>query len=330
MVFMSINIKKLLLSFLMVLTINLSYAQKAATSHYPWFPFQWLGSKINCKDQSKLAMAIPVSFNDRKGNMLLQFDLGSDATIMYENSLASYYETMEEVKALLPAKLDTGRSSAGILHASLKPLTLKIGPNIKTDAGIFLNYGSKIAKDSLSTGKENLVGSLGADFTKDKVLIIDYAGARMCVLDTLDSHLKKEIDFVDCKLQKGRMLLPLKIADQMKWVLFDTGASLFDLGTTRENWQQLSTTQLPVDSLVAGSWGKKTNFYKGMIKSKVYLGKVQLKNPAAWYSDNPLLEDFYKSEAIFALVGNSLFFEDTVVIDFKNAKFGILKKKRVL
>lgn len=102
-------------------------------------------------------MAIPVSFNDRTGNMLLQFDLGSDATIMYENSLASYYDTMEEVKAL----------------------TLKIGPNIKTDAGIFLNYGSKIAKDSLSTGKENLVGSLGADFTKDKVLIIDYVGTRI-------------------------------------------------------------------------------------------------------------------------------------------------------
>lgn len=328
---MSLNTKKLLLSFLMTgLTINLSYAQKAATSHYPWFPFQWLGSKISGKYHPKLAMAIPVSFNDRKGNMLLQFDLGSDGTIMYENSLANYYNTTEEVKALLPAKLDTVRSSAGILHAALKPVALKIGPNLKTDAGIFLDYGSKIAKDSLRTGKENLVGSLGADFTKDKVLIIDYVGTRMCILDNLDNRLKKEVDFVDCKLQKGRILLPFKIADQMKWVLFDTGASLFDLGTTKENWGQLSATQLPVDSLVAGSWGKKTNFYKGMIKSKIYLGKAQLKNPSVWYSDNPLLEDFYKSEELFALAGNSLFLEDTVIIDFKHAKFGILKKKGVL
>lgn len=327
---MSLNTKKLLLSLLMALTINFSYAQKAAKNHYPWFPFQWLGSKISGKYYQKLAMAIPVSFNDRKGNMLLQFDLGSDATSMYENSLASYYDAMEEVKALLPAKLDTGRSSAGLLHASLKPVTLKIGPNTKTDAGIFLNYGAKIAKDSLRTGKENLVGTLGADFSRDKVLIIDYVGQRMCVLDSVDNQLKKEVDFVDCKLQRGRMLLPLKVADQLKWVLFDTGASLFDLGTTKESWQQLSATKLPIDSLVAGSWGKKTNFYKGMIKSKVYLGKAQLKNPSAWYSDNQLLEDFYKSEKLFALVGNSLFFEDVVVIDFKNAKFGILKKNRVL
>lgn len=300
-----------------------SSKNNSPSDNYSWFSFSWYAAKISGKNFDKVAMLVPVKVNDLNADFTLQFDLGSDATLVYGNTISSYYNESEIKNFLIESSKSTDNGGKTVYKT--KGLVYYLGKLSKDNLVYKESYGDEIPKDSLFNKKPKHIGTLGADMFNNKILIIDYPNKRMCVLDSLDSHLKKTTTFVEAKSNNGRLHIPITIDNKIHWFMFDTGASLFPINTNKELWNSLVDQTAKTDTIIANSWGEKVKFYGRPIKEKVYLGKRKLENDYAWYNDNKRLQEFNKAENIDGLTGNAFFVNNIVVLDFKNKKFGVVK-----
>ncbi|PIF45182.1 hypothetical protein CLU96_2183 [Chryseobacterium sp. 52] len=319
------KIKQLLLMFGFVSILagcTASNKNIPSAESYSWFPFSWYSAKISGKNFDKVAMLVPVKVNDVKADFTLQFDLGSDATLIYGNTINSYYRDNEIKNFLIENSKSTDDGGKTIYKT--KGLIYHLGKLSKDHLIYKENYGDKIPMDSLFNKKPKHIGTLGADVFNNKILIIDYPNKRMCVLDSLDSYWRKVTTFVDARSNNGRLHIPLTMANKTHWFLFDTGASLFPINTNKELWTSLVDQTAKTDTIIANSWGEKVKFFGRPIKEKVYLGKRKLENDYAWYNDNKRLQEFNKAENIDGLTGNAFFVNNVIVLDFKNKKFGVV------
>ncbi|ARS38983.1 hypothetical protein CA265_04550 [Sphingobacteriaceae bacterium GW460-11-11-14-LB5] len=248
------------------LTFANGYAQKKTLplNSYKWFPFMWHAAKISGKQFDKVAILVPAKIDRIPAGFILQFDLGSDATSVYGNTLSSYY-TPQEYDAFI-VKSAKYTSDAGHTSYDTKGLQLKFGAFSVNNILLKDKYGDEIPKDSLYTKSPKILGTLGADAFKDKILVIDYSKQRMCVLDEMDDFLKKKTTFVETRYQKGRLHIPFTIKNNTYWLLFDTGASLFPINTNKNIWTQLVGESISKDTIEANSWGEKVKFYAATSK----------------------------------------------------------------
>ncbi|WP_426062319.1 hypothetical protein, partial [Hymenobacter sp. B1770] len=106
-----------------------------------------------------------------------------------------------------------------------------------------------------------------------------------------------------------------------------TGASLFPLSTDSATWQTLVRPGTRVDTLNVSSWGEQVAFYGAPMQHPAYLGNVRLPPSKAWFTRSQRHLDFNKSERVAALTGNAFFLENVVVLDFVNARFGVVNDR---
>jgi hypothetical protein len=321
------NLKTLLSVLVLVWIVagcSVSKPKQSKTDEYSWFPFSWYAATISGKQFDKVAMLIPAKVNDLKASFTFQFDLGSNGTSIYGNTIKNYYSD-SAMKDLLHGS-QKSFNDGGVTTYRTKNFAVQLNKLSVTDISYMENYGEAIPVDSLFTQTEKHVGTLGANVFKDKVLIIDYPNQRMCVLDSVDSYWEKRSTFVDAQSTKGRLHIPLTIKGKVYWFLFDTGASLFPVNTHKALWNDIVDHTAPVDTIVANSWGEKVGFFGAPIKEQVYLGSRLLDPSKAWYNENKRLLAFNASEKIEGTSGNAYFFSNTVVLDFRNKRFGVVGK----
>ncbi|NVO85650.1 hypothetical protein [Hymenobacter terrestris] len=290
---------------------------------YPWFPFIWHTAKFSGKEY-KAAILVPVKVKDLSANFIAQFDLGSDATMLYGEALKNYFAT----PAQLYAQLDTtrsGMSDSGIRNYGTKGLPISFGTTQVAHPLFMAGYGDLVPVDSLYTKSQKSVGTIGGDFVAGKVLVIDYPQQRMCVLDSVDAYWQSKTTFVKSRVRNNRMHIPLTIGSRTYWVLFDTGSSLFTLTTDEQTWRGIARPGGPTDTLVVNSWGKPVAFYAAPAQLAVYLGAQQLPPASAWFTRDQRQLEFMKAAKIDGLTGNALFQNDVIVLDFKRNRFGIVK-----
>ena len=166
------------------------------------------------------------------------------------------------------------------------------------------------------------IGTIGVNLFKEKILIIDYPSQQIALLDSIPLQYKKLDTYIDISLdRRGRIHLPININGISKNVLFDTGSSMFPLMTSSDNWQKY-TNGIKQDSVLTSTWGNYYYTYAANSKN-VSIGNRALSDKRVF--DAPYLNDFFEQENIWGIMGNAHFFEDLVVIDFKNLKFGWIK-----
>lgn len=316
-----------ILFFILFTSCIFSFGQKRPlnkTISSKWLSFSWYSDSVSGRWFDKLAVMLPVRVNNIKARFTAQFDLGSSETILYGNVLKHYFPGQPALYSLL----DTTRratSDAGVVNYPSRKIDLHIGNYITRDLLFFENYGDEVPRDSLFTTSEKHIGTIGATFTNDKVLIIDFPRNRMCILDTMTKYWSSKADFVDCRIKNNRIHLPLTINGKLHWIMFDTGASIFPLSTGKKMWESMVDTTEKPDTLLVNSWGEKVPYYGATMRNDIYLGSYKLPAGKAWYNENERLLDFNKGEGIDGTTGNAYFFQNTIIIDFKNKRFGILK-----
>ncbi|WP_293944758.1 MULTISPECIES: aspartyl protease family protein [unclassified Sphingobacterium] len=287
-----------------------------------WIKFTWESATLSNKYFPKFAMLVPIKINGLNANFELQFDLGANTSVLYGNILNSYFSE-SEIKNML---IDSTKLSSNdkISYHATKGIDMLAG-NFKIEKITYMeNYGKAIPKDSLFTKTPKHIGSLGADAFVDKILIIDFPSKKMCVLDTLKGHWKSRTTFVQAQSKRGRLHVPLKINQETHWFLFDTGASLFPINTNKKLWTEIVQENTKADTLITSSWGENINFYGKMTAKNIYLGDKKLEKNYAWYSENKRLMEFNTAENIDGLIGNAYFFNEIIILDFKNNRFGIV------
>lgn len=275
----------------------------------------------------KTAMSVPVKIGEMPYPFDAQFDLGASATMVYGNTFAPYMQKHSEIKQ----RLDTTRTVniQGERCAILSKIDLTLGETAfpQTDVVLFSNYGDAMTADSVGTSSVKHIGTIAADLFNTGVLVIDYPGERLCGMKNVPQAWEQEFEFVDIDYdaEMNWILIPLKIGGEVRKVLFDTGSSMFSLLSSPSHIAGIADTTNCTDSLSVGAWENTVQVHGYAPHAAVQFGSVAF-TPHSVYA-SPYLDDQTLEEAGFwGIVGNRYFLDRTIIVDYRNKRFGISRK----
>jgi len=100
--------------------------------------------------------------------------------------------------------------------------------------------------------------------------------------------------------------------------MFDNGSSIFPIITLEKNIANYSTSA-DIDTIKISSWGKMHDVTGKLIKDTFELAGQKFSNVKVYANHSGLGID-HKTDG---MAGNALFWNKTIIIDFKNKKFGV-------
>lgn len=299
----------------------------ASSQQLEWVKFEWVGDSIGNHYMDKTAIDIPVKIDSMPYRFTMQLDLGASNSMLYGLTLAPYLQVNKDLKN----KIDTAEKTwiDSKRYPTFKGINLRLD-NVdfrNVHLGYYSNYGDSLTPDSVKTNSAKEIGTIGFDFFKDKVLVIDYPNQRMCVTDAIPEIYANKGGFIDCKFQDGVIMVPFTIGGKIEWLMFDTGSSIFPLSTNKKNAEMVAGENTPIiDSISVSSWGKMIPFYAKKINTRIKLGSYVILPSIVYYNNLPW-DYFFTSHNIWGITGNIFFLKDVVVLDFKNQKFGVIGNK---
>lgn len=300
------------------LTDKSSYSNweiKNTSQTISWAKFEWTNEKLGDKHFEKTAMFIPCKIEGIENPVTFQFDLGSDLTGVYENTYKSFYKQTPE----LEQKIKRYKSVFQFWNnkKSFKNLNIQFGNYSASNesAFVFENYGDKI---EINNSKDTIhIGTIGADIFKNRVLIIDYPKKQFAICEKIPEIYKPK--FVDIELDRqGRIILPMIIKNKNYRIMFDNGSSIFPIITDAKNISNFSTSA-DIDTIQVSSWGQQHGVTGKMITDTFELAGQKFGNVKVYANHKGLGID-HKTDG---MTGNALFWDKTIIIDFKNKKFGV-------
>ncbi len=291
-----------------------SCSQKSSLN---WIPFIWQGDTISGKYIDKAYLYIPVTIDDLPYHFTMQLDLGTNETVFYGNPIDPYLEEY----ASLANKLD----SVDLFNGMFSNINLKMGTiefaGIST--GYLKGFGEKPPKDSIYSNTPKHIGTIAPDIFQNKILVIDYKSCRLAVTDSLPAEYEN-LSAEKFEIENGIIKLPFRINGEESKLMFDTGSSPFPLVTSKERALEIS------DSIITDSlsgplwWGTEITFYGLDVNKPIEFGGKLLKNSKVYYDKERLWENgVFKPFNIWGLTGNAYFFDNIVIIDYKNKLFRV-------
>ena len=312
-------IKKIVTLFIL---IGCSFAHG---QNIKWIPFEWISDSSSGRYFEKAAIDVPVQIEDISDNLYMQLDLGAITTVLYEKSFAPYLSLHQNLLNRLDTTLTftiEGKTNPKFRDIQMKLGDVEIGEH---NIGLFQNYGTIISKDSIGNSKRKLIGTLGPDIFKDKVLVINFPEQKISILSSVNELPKEDIaniKFIPFLVSRNRIKIPMEINGKVEHVLYDTGSSIFPLNTSKEQVMEFPNATV-TDSLKVNSWGEQITLYGVQLGSPVSIGNQSFSGVTAYYDERSVASDFFKRENIWGFAGNTLFLDKTLVIDYKNKTIGI-------
>lgn len=315
---------RLIACLLLFVSLYFSAAAQQKTS-LSWIHFDWQSEDLDGRTFDKAGIMLPIKIAGIPYAFKAQFDLGAPTSMLYGNALAPYLDKFPALKN----KIDT---TSKVWIESQERLTFK-DLDLQLDKinfpgkrlGYFNGFGDTLTVDSIHTSTVKLIGTIGSDIYKEKVLIIDFPHQRICITESVPTAYLKA-SFVPCAMGNGLLRLPFTFNDQKVDVLFDTGSSIFSLITIPKNLSMVAAPDAPiVDSLTINSWQTKRLLHSKDITATVKLGtRTMGKAQVCYENGGNWLEEFFEREKLWGITGNAYFLHNTVIIDYKNNRFGVL------
>jgi hypothetical protein len=314
--------RRLAVFFLLLLVLLTSCSQskeynKITAEEFQWQDFSWASYDSNGLVFDKGAIFIPIQFDNSDTTYWLQLDTGISNSPLYENSFNS----------LSPRP--SFESIYGFLGLNKKMLmNVKIGNyqienflcNIKNDFGSVIDNSSN----------QNQIGSLGLDFFKNKILLLDFPNKRFAIATSdmqLPESITEKVTYHKAELVNNFFVFDLKIDTQTYKFGYDTGASGFPLVVNYDLWRKLTGkvgNEPDITLINAPSWGKTLTLIGSSTKEDVFLSEKSLGSLEMFYiKEEP---NFFKTARIDGLISNASFYDDSlIIIDLINMRFGVVK-----
>ncbi len=322
--------KKLLILFVVVMTFSSCglYRRKLTrqtfnttdykTEKIAYSPIIWESDSVGKTLIKKTSFLVPVYINGINKKLYMQFDLGAEISILYENTLKKLYKEQN-------LELDTLNSKKGNLY--IKNVELTINKNVKITADKFYVWRN-MGSTNLDTSP-TIVGTLGYDIIGDNILILDFKGNRYALTNKIPESMKDKTQFIDNPdLNKFPIILPFKLGKKKIRLMYDSGASMFPILTGTRRLKKLSENGVIDNIGYVDSWGKKIRIYKQQeLKPAIgnlYIGNIDL-GKIDIYGVNMYNKLSYAGDYLFGITGNVLFENKIIIIDRKDNRFGIIE-----
>jgi hypothetical protein len=280
-----------------------------------WAKFYWVGDSLNGTYYERTAMFIPVRLEGLPYNFSFQFDLGDYRTEFYETNLNSFAAKHPELKdkiGSLKSPLQFWDSNKAV-----KKLALLLGDLQVSTENCFIRkkYGDSL---SINNATDTFhIGTIGADMFQNKILIIDYPAQRFAICDTVPDVFATT--FTSIEIDKtGMPILPMRLGNKTYRINFDNGSSLFPITTLAKNINNFST-QPDTDSIRISSWMQYHTVTGRRMIDSFEFGGQSFANVMVYANHSGLGID----PTTDGMAGNALFWDKTIIIDFKNKRFGV-------
>lgn len=296
-------------------------------SKIPWINFNWVGDSLSGRYFDKLAINVPFRIDGIPNQFTSQFDLGATSIMVYGNTFKPYLTLYPEINNKLDS-INKNHQLQSQANGKFVDVTFYLDsvPFSGHEIAFFENFGENLSVDSARISTNQHIGTIGAYICRDKFLLIDYPRQQLAILDTLPQFIYQHTSFVDCRVDNGRIKVPFSIGDTIQYLMYDTGASLFPIMTDEEHWHKIGDMLGEKDTINISTWGEYYDVYGTSINAPISVGNYKLKTARVYMNPRKDFEEFFQQEQIMGITGNAYFLNETVVFDFKNKKFGILKQ----
>lgn len=277
--------------------------------------FIWKGDSILGKWNPYTALLIPVKLPNCSKQLYMQFDLGSPVSMLYKNPLLQIARRYPTVAQLLDSS------------TTLRDFKFSIGEMTITASEIMLRELGR-SKIDWSHNSIEIIGTLGADLIENKVLMLDYPHQSLSLSEKIPVQFSETV-FEDFIWAGRRVLLPAVMKSKKTFLLFDTGASMFELITDQETALSLAVNGSVAERYPVQSWGRTMTANTlpakdsiGFASQKLLLGNV------TWFdgaSEDQVSQ--MKRTGMGGMIGNKLFINSILVLDTKNKKFNVINAK---
>ena len=270
----------------------------------------WQGEYLDGKKVEKYALYLPVKIKGLKGNLFMQFDSGTERTVIYgktlsellksDNSVETYYNS-DSVKYMKNPMISIGDSEL---------ITEKI------------RISSKMGSSEIDT-TQILIGTLGFDVFVDRTLILDFKRDRLAVTQKQPEELDYDLTYVDkASVDKFPLLVPAKIGSKKTRLYYDTGSSMFPIITSNKRLEKLNKNR--TDSLCCiTNWGREYLAYQKELNEPIKIGESTYENQSVYSTQVLDMVNYVPSWFIYGLTGNQLFEDKVLVIDTRSNLMGI-------
>jgi hypothetical protein len=278
-----------------------------------WIELKWIENEINGKQYKKAGISIDFDIKRFKQRLSLQFDTGSQQSFVS----AEAFDYLVDKYPELASKIDTLEYDEINSDIVLKGLVVNT-----SEQEFLLNIYKGESEGSESKTSNNIIrGTLGADFCADKIVIINYPDERIAFESKIPDDWYNTL--IDCESTFGKLNIPIEVKNKKNFVLFDTGASFFELVTTPEGYRLFFENMDFAEEIEVPSFGTILKFKGKRTTDNIMVAGKEIKMPYVYYSENPDVIHFIKESELFGVTGNALFLNDVVIIDFANQKFGL-------
>lgn len=265
--------------------------------------------------------------------LILSFNLSANEWMNFEWGEQTIDGVLLERAAMLvntkngsKLQLDTGAPSSYLYSPAYQFEGVKI-MSFETPSGQLIEDTFKVHDTKQSD--EHAVGTLGANFFKNSILIIDFPRSRFMKATSIPEELLTfPINFIDGQVTDNlHIVTSVNVGDViLSPVVFDTGSSIFKLVLNKEKWLSLVSKEhrkAPEHRMEVPAWGRKIELFGAKSVSPICLGDICV-NGNIYYSEDPQL-DFSKA-GLAGLMGNAILEDKYILIlDYPNKRIGTIR-----
>ncbi|CAN5812781.1 hypothetical protein BH23GEM5_BH23GEM5_27770 [soil metagenome] len=294
-----------------------------ARDNLEWSAFHWVSATIAGKHFDKAAILVPLTADTLGGTYWLQLDTGADSDVWL------YTAPLDQLLRRKGPARDTTRAFV-IPSGSIGSYPLRNhAVNIR-----------RVAGDSVRSDEPRpKIGTLGLNFFRNRVLLLDFPAQRFSILDSagiLPTWIEQRASWANVDYRNEKMFLPLTLDGQTyRDFFYDSGASLFPISTSKEIWQAATgRTGTESDNMVwtVRSFGQNVTLVGAPAQGRASVASAMMDRPLVFYmAEGPEQLDMRTwGFPVSGLIGNVLFADRyLVVIDLPRRRFGLVEREEV-
>lgn len=275
-------------------------------------PFVWAATK----ELARAALLVPIGVPGCPRTCYLQFDTGAPYSLLKSNALD-----------VLCAQYPATRAALQVQGDSVRNFRFALGPGQVWARSMRVKAYADTIKLAATSEEPFIIGTLGTDVIDGRVLTIDYARQRFALSSTAPDSLRRRAAFVPMSFRERRILLTVSLQGQPKELLFDTGSSAFALLTSQSGWQRMAQPAAPAQTVPVNSWGKTLTAHTVATAVAMQFGATTVPLGTVTYIEGMgfVQSTLTRFSGMGGMLGNAPFGRQTVVLDVKNGRFGVVK-----
>lgn len=277
-------------------------------------PFRWEEARFGERIEPHAALLLPVRIEGAPKTLYMQFDLGAPSTVLMKSKLESLAARLPELAVGADGRVGRFAFTMGEVRAEARSVRVH-------DDGA----GEGIAWDDPE--RIDIIGTVGADLLRGRVLVIDYPGHQMRVAAAVPEGLATAAQMRPFVFTpRGVVLTGVVIDDEAKNLMLDTGSSAFALLISQEEWAAKSDGGAGATSFPVNSWGRTLTAHVAPTQSVARFGDVTVPVGEVAYIEgvDAAQANAMRASGMGGMTGNKLFVDRVLVLDAVHSAYAVV------